>query len=105
MMRKLVSLLLGFVFLSLPIYGNAQQVATIQIYLFYAVDCPDCQGILESDVPALKSTYPFLDIKTFDIENPSYYEALSKLEEKYNRRGNELPVIFIGDYLLSGQKG
>ena len=104
MMRKLVSVLLGIVLISLSVRGNAQQVATIQIYLFYAVDCPDCQGILQTYVPALKSNYPFLDIKTFDIANPSYYEALANLEEKFNRRGNELPVIFIGDVLLSGQK-
>jgi thiol-disulfide isomerase/thioredoxin len=104
LMRRLPAILFSIALLSLPIYGNAQQTPTIQIYLFYAVDCPDCQGILQSYVPALKSNYPFLDIKTFDIANPSYYEALAKLEEKFNRRGNELPVIFIGDHLLSGQK-
>ncbi|HVP79214.1 MAG TPA: hypothetical protein VMV04_15110 [Thermodesulfobacteriota bacterium] len=109
MMRTLISLLLGFAFLFLPVggisqEGNARQAAAVQIYLFYAVDCPDCQGILQKFVPDLKSSYPFLDIQTFDIENPAYYGALSRLEEKYNRRGNELPVLFIGDHLLSGQK-
>jgi hypothetical protein len=68
------------------------------------VDCPDCQGILQKFVPDLKSSYPFLDIRTFDIKDPSNYEGLSRLEEKFNRRGNELPVLFIGDHLLSGQK-
>ena len=102
-MGRSISLLLGFAFLFLPMRGNSQQAA-IQIYLFYAVDCPDCQGILQKFVPELKSSYPFLDIQTFDIANPSYYEALSRLEEKFNRRGNELPVLFIGDHLLSGQK-
>jgi hypothetical protein len=101
---RLICLLLGFVFLFLPVPGNSQQTAPIQIYLFYAVDCPDCQGILQKFVPELKSSYPFLDIQTFDIKNPSYYEALSELEERFNRRGNELPILFIGDHLLSGQK-
>ena len=103
-MRRLTTILFSVVLLSLPIYGNAQETPTIQMYLFYAVDCPDCQGILEKFVPALKSSYPFLDIQTFDIANPSNYEALAKLEEKFNQRGKELPVIFIGDHLLSGQK-
>ena len=48
-----------------------------------------CQAILQSYVPTLKSMYPFLDIKTFDLANPTYYEALAKLEEKFNRRGND----------------
>ncbi len=103
-MRRLTITLFSIALLSLSVHGNTQQTSTIQIYLFYAVDCPGCQGILESYVPALKSNYPFLDIKTFDIANTSYYEALARLEEKFNRRGNELPVIFIGDHLLSGQK-
>jgi hypothetical protein len=48
--------------------------------------------------------YPFLEIKTFDLANPAYYEALARLEKKFNRRGNELPVIFIGDQMLSGEQ-
>jgi cytochrome c biogenesis protein CcdA/glutaredoxin len=48
--------------------------------------------------------YPFLEIKTFDLANPTYYEALAKLEKKFNQRGNELPVIFIGDQMLSGER-
>ncbi len=74
------------------------------MYIFYAEDCPNCQAILQSYVPTLKSIYPFLEIKTFDLENPIYYEALAKLEKKFNRRGNELPVIFIGDQMLSGER-
>ena len=83
---------------------QAQQSPSIQMYLFYADDCPSCQAILQSYVPTLKSMYPFLEIKTFDLASPAYYEALAKLEQKYNRRGNELPVIFIGDQMLSGEK-
>ena len=83
---------------------QAQQSSSIQMYLFYADDCPSCQAILQSYVPTLKSMYPFLEIKTFDLANPAYYEALAKFEQKYNRRGSELPVIFIGDQMLSGER-
>jgi thiol-disulfide isomerase/thioredoxin len=91
----------GILFFSVP--GEGQEPASIQMYLFYSDECPSCQAILQSYVPTLKSQYPFLDIKTFEIGNPTYYEALSKLEKKFNRRGNELPVIFIGDQVLSGE--
>lgn len=80
------------------------QSPSIEVYLFYANDCPNCQAILQSYVPTLKSMYSFLEIKTFDLANPAYYEALAKLEKKFNRRGNELPVIFIGDQMLSGER-
>lgn len=88
---------------NIPI-SNAQQASQIQIYIFYAEDCPSCQAILQSYVPTLKSIYPFLEIKTFDLANPAYYEALAMLEQKYNSRGGELPIIFIGDQMLSGER-
>ena len=103
-MKKWMILLFCFIFF-LPIRSlKAQQASPIQMYLFYADDCPSCHAILQNYVPTLKSTYPFLEIKTFDLANPANYEALARLEQKYNRRGNELPVIFIGDQMLSGER-
>ena len=103
--RKLILPVCTFILLSLPFYGIAQQSSSsIQIYLFYAEDCPACGGILQGYLPGLKSMYPFLEIQTFDVADPTYYEALSRLEKKFNRRGSELPVLFIGDQVLSGEK-
>jgi thiol-disulfide isomerase/thioredoxin len=82
----------------------AQPSTSIQIYFFYAEDCQDCGGILQGYLPGLKSMYPFLEIQTFDAGDPTYYEALSRLEKKFNRTGSELPVLFIGDQILSGEK-
>ena len=103
-MKKWIIILFCLVFLFPTGFVQAQQSSPIQMYLFYANDCPGCQAILQSYVPTLKSMYPFLEIKTFDLANPAYYEALAKLEKKFNRRGNELPVIFIGDQMLSGEQ-
>jgi thiol-disulfide isomerase/thioredoxin len=77
--------------------------SAIQIYFFYAEDCQPCQIILQSYLPTLKSMFPSLEIKTFDVGNPVHYETLGQLEKKLNRRGQELPVVFIGDHLLSGE--
>ncbi len=79
------------------------QPPTIQLYFFYAEDCQPCQMILQSYLPTLKSMFPSLEIKTFDVGNPVHYETLGKLEKKMNRRGQELPVVFIGDHVLSGE--
>jgi cytochrome c biogenesis protein CcdA len=103
-MKKLKMILCAIGLLFLSIHAEGQQPSSIPIYLFYAEDCPSCQAILQSYVPTLKSMYPFLDIKTFDLANPAYYEALAKFEKKFNRRGGELPIIFIGDQMLSGER-
>jgi len=103
-MKKWVIIIVGLAFLLQMPLLQAEQPPSIPMYIFYTDDCPNCQAILQSYVPSLKSMYPFLDIKTFDLANPAYYEALAKLEKKFNRRGNELPVIFIGDQMFSGEQ-
>lgn len=101
--RKLLIFFFIFFLFSLPIYGTTQQSSPIQIYFFYAEDCQPCQVILQSYLPTLKTMFPTLEVKTFDIGNPTYYEALTKLEKKFGRMGNELPIILIGDQMLSGE--
>ena len=103
-MKRWVIIFFGLVFLLQVPFLQAQQTPSIPMYIFYTDDCSNCQAILQSYVPTLKSMYPFLEIKTYDIGNPSYYEALAKLEKKFDRRGEELPIIFIGDQMLSGEQ-
>lgn len=100
--RKILGLVIGILFLSLN--GPGHSLSTIPIYLFYAEDCPNCHAILQSYIPTLKSQYPFLEIKTFEIGDPSNYKALAELEKRYAKRGEELPILFIGDQMLSGDQ-
>ena len=102
-MKKFLTPFFLFALFSLPIYGMSQPPSSIQIYFFYTEDCQPCQVILQSYLPTLKAMFPALEVKTFDVGNPAYYEAMSKLEKKFGRTGNELPIIFIGDQMLSGE--
>ena len=86
-----------------PIYANGQPPSPIQIYFFHTEDCQPCQVILQSYLPTLKTMFPSLEVKTFNVGSPDHYEALSKLEKKFGRTGNELPIVFIGDQMLSGE--
>jgi len=101
--RKLsIPLVLFFLFL-FPAFGIAQTTPNIQIYFFYTEDCQSCQVILQNYLPTLKAMVPNLEIKNFDVGNPAYYEVLSKLEKKFGRPANELPVVFVGDQMLAGE--
>jgi thiol-disulfide isomerase/thioredoxin len=87
----------------------AQTVSTgsssgkIGLYFFYAQDCQPCKTILEGYLPALKPIYPSLEVETFDVGNPVHYEALSRLEKQFGKTESELPVVMIGNHLLSGE--
>jgi hypothetical protein len=103
LMKKLFLSAYAFIFFFLPVYAISQPSSPIQIYFFYAEDCQSCGGILQGYLPGLKSTYPSLEIQTFDIGNPAFYGALIQLEKEFGRKGHEIPVVFIGDQMLSGE--
>jgi thiol-disulfide isomerase/thioredoxin len=100
--NRLISLYI-LILLSFPIYTVAQPPSSVQIYFFYAEDCQPCRTILQDYLPTLKTMVPNLEVKTFDVGNPAYYEALAKLEKKFGRSGSELPAVFVGDQMLSGE--
>ena len=80
------------------------QADKIELYFFYAEDCQPCQVILQGYLPSLKAMFPSLEIKTLDVGNPIHYEALSRLEKRLQRSGSELPIVLIGDQILSGEQ-
>ncbi len=102
-MKNLLISLYLLIFLSSPTYAAAQSPSSVQIYFFYAQDCQPCRTILQDYLPTLKTMVPNLEVKPFDVGNLAYYEALAKLEKKFGRSGSELPVVFVGDQMLSGE--
>jgi len=101
--KKLFISLYILILLSFPIYTFSQSPSSIRIYFFYAEDCQPCQTILRDYLPTLKTMVPTLEVKTFDVGNPAYYEALARLEKKSGRSGGGLPVVFVGDQMLAGE--
>ena len=102
-MKNLLTSLCILILLSFSVYTAAQSPSSIQIYFFYAQDCQPCQTILKDYLPTLKTMVPNLEVKTFDVGNQAYYEALANLEKKFGRSGSELPVVFAGDQMLAGE--
>jgi len=99
------SVLFLILVLFFPFEGESTESASsVQAYFFYSEECPSCGGILHGYLPGLKTTYPFLEIQTLDIKNPTFYESLVQIEKQFGRSGGELPVLIIGDQILSGDQ-
>ncbi|MBN1695012.1 DUF1573 domain-containing protein [candidate division WOR-3 bacterium] len=73
----------------------------IRICLFYSKDCEDCSFIEEKILPPLIEKYNLI-IKSFEISDPANYEHLVSIEEEYQDKNNEIPIIVIGNYILGG---
>jgi hypothetical protein len=89
-------------FFSLTPFVSAKD-SPVQFYFFYAKDCPECQRVMKKIISPLKSRYP-LGIKEFEINDLENYEKLVAFEEKFKDSNNKIPVVVIGDHLLSGEE-
>jgi len=102
---RTLSVLFLILVLFSPFEGeSAESPSPLQAYFFFSEDCPSCGGILHSYLPGLKTTYPFLEVQTLDIKNPTFYESLVQIEKQFGRSGGELPILVIGDQILSGEQ-
>lgn len=62
--------------------------------------------ILLDDIPRLQNRYQF-QLKKYDINILDNYKLLEKMEEEKNieNRGEDLPIVFLGDSALYGPEG
>ena len=58
--------------------------AKVHGYFFYSKDCSHCLDILNQIVNPLLAQYPGqIDLRLLELSNPSYYQALLKVEAAY----------------------
>jgi cytochrome c biogenesis protein CcdA/glutaredoxin len=73
----------------------------IRICFFYSEGCEDCSFVEGNILPSLIKRYNLI-IKFLEISDPSNYEYLVSIEEKYKDENNEIPVVVVGRYILGG---
>jgi cytochrome c biogenesis protein CcdA len=81
--------------------------AKVHGYFFYSKDCSHCLDILNQIVNPLLDQYPGqIDLRLLELSNPTYYQALLKVEAAFAVKPEErgLPTVLIGDQLLIGQE-
>ncbi len=80
--------------------------AVVHIYFFYDRLCEECVVVEEEVIAPLKETYGTqLVVERRDVEGSSEnYNLLRTLESHYSITGAEMPVIFIGQYALTGER-
>ena len=73
----------------------------VRMFMFYAEDCQHCHSIIDELLPELKEKYgPIIETRLFEINEPENYDFLVRLEKDYGDTDNEIPTIFIDNYVL-----
>ncbi|MCM8785711.1 MAG: hypothetical protein NC899_05700, partial [Candidatus Omnitrophica bacterium] len=104
------SVILFFVIQLLPhskIFSSQSTIfsSKVPIYVFLSKDCPTCELVRPNNLNKLAEKIGCkIEPKYFDIDQIENYKKLCELEEKYKDTDNELPVVFIGEYVLGGEE-
>lgn len=100
MMKKL-----GLIFLVLVCFLLTSQISLakeekIYLNLFKSQGCPHC-GAEEEFLQSLEQKYPLV-INQYDIAKDETIEIIEKLEEKFSKKFNYVPILFIGEDYIEG---
>ena len=78
----------------------------VEVEIFYSKYCEDCMYILNEFIPPILNQYKGrVHLKEYEIEdNLDNYELLLKREAQAGKTDNEIPVIFLGNDVLGGEK-
>ena len=77
---------------------------TVNVEVYYSKYCEECHKVMNEILPELKKKYgEKVRFEYYEVEeNAENYEKLLKREEEVNDRGNEFPVIFVGNKVFGG---
>jgi len=89
------------------IYGNSyfysSHSSTVRLYVFSSPNCPGCEIIEPASLAQLSGeTGCRIEPKYFDIDDIANYRKLVEIEKRYGHSGSDMPVVFLGSYVLDG---
>jgi thiol-disulfide isomerase/thioredoxin len=83
---------------------TAQQLKPVEVYFFKSTGCPHCAS-LELYLGELQKEFPMLTVKTFDFrKSQAAIQLGQKMAESYGGNINAVPITFIGDKMIVGDK-
>jgi hypothetical protein len=106
-MKKILPILILYLLAAafLPAPASAQSNPPINILFFYSKDCEHCKTVNQLVLAPLQAQYPQIVLHAFEINDPTGYEGMVRVEEYFKvapeKRG--IPTIVIGDKVLVGE--
>jgi len=102
--RKIKYLIFGSTFF-FCFFVNVFASSVVHLYIFLSPDCPTCELVKQENLLLLAQKIGCtIEPRYFDIDQFANYQKLIELEEKYKDTDNEIPVVFVGKYVLGGVK-
>ncbi len=85
------------------ISGPAQEAAVVSAILFWKQDCPYCAEVINTVLPPLSQRYGAqLTIRLIEVATDEDWAMLRQAASQYGDRGDGVPLLIIGDRVLTG---
>jgi hypothetical protein len=89
--------------LSLIVPSQAQG-PVVRLYVFTSPDCSHCKAVQEESLRNLAGRVGcIIESRRFNVDDVSGYTKLVELEEKFGRKDNLMPMVFVGGDVLGGE--
>jgi|GEM_PF-1056945 len=80
-------------------------LSVISVTMFSSFNCLFCRELREKILPSLEKKYGMkISVREYSLDEPKNYEILISLEKKLGKSENKMPVLFIGEDVLGGDK-
>jgi len=100
-MKSIILSALVFITLIMP---SQAQGPVVRLYVFTSPDCSYCKAVQEESLRELAGRVGcIIESRRFNVDDVSGYTKLVELEEKFGRKDNLMPVVFVGDDVLGGE--
>lgn len=100
-MKKIIFIIFLLI-LGLPVAGLAAN--PVELYFFEGQGCQHCAK-MKSFLEGMKVDYPNLVVKDFEVYfNKENQDLFEKMAAAYNAPSNGVPVIFIGNEVIIGER-
>ncbi len=83
--------------------NDDSSLGTVRMVVFYSAKSEHSRGTIENLLPALGEVYP-IEVRLYDVDVPRNYSLLLALEGAYDKKGGDLPVIFVGEDVIAGEE-
>ncbi len=82
--------------------ASRKKSATVWVVFFFSQDCPRCESVRVL-LKALKSSYPFVRLRVFDVARERDYELFRHLESIHSNEQFGVPLVMVGESILEGE--
>jgi len=103
--HSLHKILISALLLLFAVMVHAGQLPIVRMFVFTSAKCSHCESVSKENIEKIAGKLGCkVETRYFDVENSGDYAKLCALEAKLGKTAGDMPEVFIGKDVISGEK-